>query len=72
MRDGSVDLIYLNPPFNSNAGGNVLFKAPTGEHPQAQIEAFVGSTASADCLSWISLGIARADHNVSAMPEQPT
>ena len=24
----SVDLIYLDPPFNSNAGYNVLFKAP--------------------------------------------
>ena len=26
----SVDLIYLDPPFNSNAGYNVLFKAPDG------------------------------------------
>jgi len=25
--DESVDLIYLDPPFNSNAGYNVLFKA---------------------------------------------
>ncbi len=36
----SVDLIYLDPPFNSNASYNVLFKAPTGERSQAQIEAF--------------------------------
>ena len=36
----SVDLIYLDPPFNSNASYNVLFKAPTGEQSQAQIEAF--------------------------------
>ena len=27
----SVDLIYLDPPFNSNASYNVLFKAPSGE-----------------------------------------
>lgn len=27
----SVDLIYLDPPFNSNATYNVLFKAPGGE-----------------------------------------
>jgi site-specific DNA-methyltransferase (adenine-specific) len=33
-------LIYLDPPFNSNASYNVLFKAPTGEQSQAQIEAF--------------------------------
>ncbi len=30
IRDESVDLIYLDPPFNSNAGYNVLFKAPDG------------------------------------------
>jgi site-specific DNA-methyltransferase (adenine-specific) len=36
----SVDLIYLDPPFNSNASYNLLFKAPSGEQSQAQIEAF--------------------------------
>jgi len=36
----SVDLIYLDPPFNSNASYNVLFKAPSGEGSAAQIEAF--------------------------------
>src|SRR5680860_207213 len=36
----SVDLIYLDPPFNSNASYNLLFKAPSGEGSQAQIEAF--------------------------------
>lgn len=36
----SVDLVYLDPPFNSNATYNVLFKAPTGEASRAQIEAF--------------------------------
>jgi site-specific DNA-methyltransferase (adenine-specific) len=36
----TVDLIYLDPPFNSQASYNVLFKAPTGERSQAQIEAF--------------------------------
>ena len=36
----SVDLVYLDPPFNSNANYNVLFKAPGGEQSQAQIEAF--------------------------------
>jgi DNA modification methylase len=38
--DKSVDLIYLDPPFNSNASYNVLFKAPDGHQSQAQIEAF--------------------------------
>jgi site-specific DNA-methyltransferase (adenine-specific) len=40
IADESIDLIYLDPPFNSNASYNVLFKAPSGEGSQAQIEAF--------------------------------
>jgi len=27
----SVDLVYLDPPFNSAASYNVLFRAPSGE-----------------------------------------
>jgi site-specific DNA-methyltransferase (adenine-specific) len=40
IKDESVDLIYLDPPFNSQATYNVLFKAPSGEQSKAQIEAF--------------------------------
>lgn len=40
IRDESVDLIYLDPPFNSNASYNVLFKGPAGADSAAQIEAF--------------------------------
>jgi adenine specific DNA methylase Mod len=36
----SVDLVYLDPPFNSNASYNVLFKEPTGAGAEAQAEAF--------------------------------
>jgi site-specific DNA-methyltransferase (adenine-specific) len=36
----SVDLIYLDPPFNSNATYNVLFAEKTGEKSAAQITAF--------------------------------
>ena len=36
----SVDLIYLDPPFNSNRAYNVLFKSHSGADSQAQIEAF--------------------------------
>ncbi|HEX8527795.1 DNA methyltransferase [Allosphingosinicella sp.] len=36
----SVDLIYLDPPFNSNANYNILFKSKTGDGSDAQIEAF--------------------------------
>ncbi|HEU0156794.1 MAG TPA: site-specific DNA-methyltransferase, partial [Stellaceae bacterium] len=36
----SVDLIYLDPPFNSQASYNVLFKGQSGKAADAQIEAF--------------------------------
>jgi site-specific DNA-methyltransferase (adenine-specific) len=38
--DESVDLVYLDPPFNSQATYNVLFKSTAGEKSKAQIEAF--------------------------------
>jgi site-specific DNA-methyltransferase (adenine-specific) len=38
--DASVDLIYLDPPFNSQATYNVLFKEKSGEESAAQIMAF--------------------------------
>lgn len=36
----SVDLVYLDPPFNSNRSYNVLFKEKSGGESPAQIEAF--------------------------------
>jgi len=39
VRDESVDLVYLDPPFNSNANYNVLF-AEHGTRAAAQIQAF--------------------------------
>lgn len=38
-----IDLVYLDPPFNSNANYNILFKSPTGSSADAQIEAFEDS-----------------------------
>ncbi len=40
ITDESVDLIYLDPPFNSNANYGILFKEPDGKSSSAQIEAF--------------------------------
>jgi site-specific DNA-methyltransferase (adenine-specific) len=40
IREESVDLVYLDPPFNSNASYNVLFRSPDGRESGAQIEAF--------------------------------
>ncbi len=38
--DESVDLIYLDPPFNSNATYNVLFREHDSSESAAQIQAF--------------------------------
>lgn len=39
VADECIDLIYLDPPFNSNRSYNVLFKSH-GQESEAQIEAF--------------------------------
>jgi site-specific DNA-methyltransferase (adenine-specific) len=38
--DESIDLIYLDPPFNSNRSYNVLFKDESGLGSEAQLSAF--------------------------------
>lgn len=38
--DESIDLIYLDPPFNSNRSYNVLFKDESGQQSEAQMTAF--------------------------------
>lgn len=40
VADESVDLVYLDPPFNSNASYNVLFAEKSGTRSAAQIQAF--------------------------------
>src|SRR5215210_618992 len=40
VEDESVDLVYLDPPFNFNADYNVLFAEKSGEKAGAQIKAF--------------------------------
>ena len=40
IADDSVDLIYLDPPFNSNANYGILFREPDGRASNAQIEVF--------------------------------
>jgi DNA modification methylase len=46
--DASVDLVYLDPPFNSNADYNVLFREASGESSQAQFHAFTDTWNWAD------------------------
>lgn len=37
---GSVDLVYLDPPFNSKANYNIFYKSDSGDLADSQIEAF--------------------------------
>jgi adenine specific DNA methylase Mod len=60
IADESVDLVYLDPPFNSNADYNVLFKSPAGVDSEAQIEAFK------DTWSWTLDGAEKAYDEVLA------
>lgn len=41
--DESVDLVYIDPPFNSKATYNVLFQEKNGAAPAAQVKAFEDS-----------------------------
>jgi hypothetical protein len=40
VRDETVDLVYLDPPFKSDQDYNVLFQEQNGSRSQAQIKAF--------------------------------
>jgi len=40
IKNESVDLVYLDPPFNSKKDYNLLFKTPKGHDSDAQITAF--------------------------------
>src|SRR2546428_394575 len=52
--DASIDLVYLAPPFNSNASYNVLFREAAGEAGQAQFHVFTDMwewTADVDAIA---------------------
>ena len=41
----SVDLVYLDPPFNSNRSYNVLFRQESGSESEAQVWVKLGRVA---------------------------
>src|SRR5262245_24796600 len=43
IKDASVDLIYLDPPFNSKRDYNVIYRERDGGEPEAQARAFEDS-----------------------------
>lgn len=62
---GSVDLIYLDPPFKSDANYNLLFREVSGEPSAAQVEAFV-DTWNWDTSAAESLALVMHDQHASA------
>jgi len=58
VADESIDLIYLDPPFNSNATYNVLFAEQDGTRAAAQIEAFT------DTWRWDQAAVADYERTV--------
>lgn len=59
----SVDLIYLDPPFNSNRSYNVLFRDESGQEAEAQIAAFE------DTWHWNQAAEETYHHLVTEYPE---
>ena len=55
VADSTVDLVYLDPPFNSNRDYNVLFREQSGRESPAQIKAF------GDTWNWAGAAEAWAD-----------
>jgi hypothetical protein len=64
IADESVDLVYLDPPFNSNANYNVLFQEKGGEQSAAQITAFE------DTWHWTQEAEATYHETVENAPER--
>ena len=66
VADESVDLVYLDPPFNSNASYNVLFREKTGEESPAQIRAFT------DTWEWTQETELTFEQDIIGNPAVPT
>ena len=64
--DESVDLVYLDPPFNSNASYNILFRERSGEESPAQIKAFT------DTWEWTQESERVYEREIIANPDAPS
>jgi len=62
IKDETIDLIYLDPPFKSEQNNNVLFAEQNGSRSKAQIKAFE------DTWRW-DQGASETYHNILAIGE---
>ena len=66
--DEFVDLVYLDPPFNSNASYNILFKSQTGGGADASIAAFDDTWAWGPAAAAALFGITQSgNHKLHAL-----
>jgi 16S rRNA G966 N2-methylase RsmD len=56
LPDAAVDLVYLDPPFNSNRDDNVIFRDESGNATDAQLLAFEGPGRDKPA-PWCSRGV---------------
>ncbi|URK87743.1 hypothetical protein LP421_07860 [Rhizobium sp. RCAM05350] len=68
----SVDLVYLDPPFNSNANYNVLFRTPAAEAASAQVEAFRDTWTWGNEAQWALDEIMRREWRCRHYYSRPT
>ena len=72
IADASIDLIYLDPPFNSKRDYNLLFKTPKGQQSEASITAFKGLVAMGHPgRGGVSRGLAPAERRRRRDPPGP-
>lgn len=55
VADESVDVIYLDAPFNSNADHSAMFRIPRGQSGAAQMEAFTETWQRDDATSGLAV-----------------
>jgi site-specific DNA-methyltransferase (adenine-specific) len=63
--DASVDLVYLDPPFNSNADYALIFREQTGEVSQAQFHAFTDTWNWADAAQTYAEFVDSCENNAA-------
>jgi len=63
VKDESVDLVYLDPPFNSRQDYNVLFAEKDGSQSSSQIHAFEDTW---ECEHRIQAGCPRPSATINA------
>ena len=60
VKDESVDLVYLDPPFNKSSNYNILYSEQNGSRSPAQVKAFE------DTWTWDQVAVTAYEEIVEA------